>query len=50
MRGVQCYELFGGIALKNHAFSFFIGDENGLIKIDYYYSPMHNRFFYMLSH
>ena len=20
---VQCYELFGGIALKNHAFSFF---------------------------
>ena len=20
--GVQCYELFGGIALKNHAFSF----------------------------
>ena len=24
MKGVQCYELFGGIALKNHAFSFFI--------------------------
>ena len=23
MKGVQCYELFGGIALKNHAFSFF---------------------------
>ena len=23
MNGVQCYELFGGIALKNHAFSFF---------------------------
>ena len=22
MKGVQCYELFGGIALKNHAFSF----------------------------
>ena len=22
MNGVQCYELFGGIALKNHAFSF----------------------------
>ena len=22
MRDVQCYELFGGIALKNHAFSF----------------------------
>ena len=24
MKGVQCYELFGGISLKNHAFSFFI--------------------------
>ena len=23
MKGVQCYELFGGIALKNHTFSFF---------------------------
>ena len=23
MKGVQCYELFGGIALKNYAFSFF---------------------------
>ena len=23
MKGVQCYELFGGIALKNNAFSFF---------------------------
>ena len=22
MKGVQCYELFGGMALKNHAFSF----------------------------
>ena len=22
MKGVQCYELFGGIALKSHAFSF----------------------------
>ena len=22
MKGVQCYELFGGIALNNHAFSF----------------------------
>ena len=22
MKGVQCYELFGGIALKNHAFSY----------------------------
>ena len=24
MKNVQCYELFGGIALKNHAFSFSI--------------------------
>ena len=24
MKGVQCYELFGGIALKNHTFSFSI--------------------------
>ena len=24
MKDVQCYELFGGIALKNHAFSFFM--------------------------
>ena len=23
MKDVQCYELFGGIARKNHAFSFF---------------------------
>ena len=23
MKDVQCYELFGGIALKNHAFLFF---------------------------
>ena len=22
VKGVQCYELFGGIALKNHTFSF----------------------------
>ena len=27
MKDVQCYELFGGIALKNHAFSFFIFKE-----------------------
>ena len=24
MKGVQCYELFGGIALKNHAFSIYV--------------------------
>ena len=28
MKGVQCYELFGGIALKNHAFSFFFSLHN----------------------
>ena len=28
MKGVQCYELFGGIALKNHAFSFFFQECN----------------------
>ena len=28
MNGVQCYELFGGIALKNHTFSFLVGDMN----------------------
>ena len=26
MKDVQCYELFGGIALKNHAFSIYIND------------------------
>ena len=25
MKGDQCYELFGGIALKNHAFFIFTG-------------------------
>ena len=30
MKGVQCYELFGGIALKNHAFSFHFIEENVL--------------------
>ena len=29
MKDVQCYELFGGIALKNHAFSFFFHIANG---------------------
>ena len=24
VKDVQCYELFGGIALKNHVFSFFL--------------------------
>ena len=26
MKDVQCYELFGGIALKNHAFSSYVAD------------------------
>ena len=30
VKGVQCYELFGGIALKNHTFSFFFTDAGGL--------------------
>ena len=30
MKDVQCYELFGGIALKDHAFSFSILDSFGL--------------------
>ena len=31
MKGVQCYELFGGIALKNHAFFlFFYADDKSL--------------------
>ena len=28
MKDVQCYELFGGIALKNHAFSFHFSFSN----------------------
>ena len=27
MKDIQCYELFVGIALKNHAFSFFMPTE-----------------------
>ena len=29
MKDVQCYELFGGIALKNHAFSYFFFISSG---------------------
>ena len=28
VKGVQCYELFGGIALKIHTFSFFFYEWN----------------------
>ena len=31
MKGVQCYELFGGIALKNHTFSFFIFNGTAMV-------------------
>ena len=27
MKGVQCYELFGGIALKNHTFHFQLAND-----------------------
>ena len=36
MKGVQCYELFGGIALKNHAFSFFFISSNLLSVLHLY--------------
>ena len=32
MKGVQCYELFGGIALKIHTFSFSCNKKNNLYK------------------
>ena len=31
MKDVQCYELFGGIALKDHAFSFSINDGRSML-------------------
>ena len=34
MKGVQCYELFGGIALKNHTFSFSFSIMNIMIAIE----------------
>ena len=39
MKGVQCYELFGGIALKNHAYFYIcviIFQQTGRIFIRYY--------------
>ena len=35
VKGVQCYELFGGIALKIHTFSFHFHYERILLKIVY---------------
>ena len=32
MKGLQCYEIFGGIALKNHAFSFSYEHSMGDVK------------------
>ena len=37
MKGVQCYELFGGIALKNNAFLFSIDEST--IKLDNWTPP-----------
>ena len=36
MKDIQCYELFGGIALKNHAFSFvhFFQRRAGMVSLD----------------
>ena len=31
MKGVQCYELFGGIALKIHTFSFFFHYDRNVV-------------------
>ena len=33
MKRVQCYELFGGIAHKNHTFSFFFNHDNFIIEV-----------------
>ena len=35
MKDVQCYELFGGIALKNHAFSFHLYVPYMVVKISH---------------
>ena len=32
MKGVQCYELFGGIALKNHIFHFRFSTTRFIVK------------------
>ena len=43
MKGVQCYELFGGIALKNHTFSFFISVNEELKTICSFLSVLFSR-------
>ena len=40
MKGVQCYELFGGIALKIHAFSFFIFNWSSGYNVDFGYKKV----------
>ena len=40
MNGVQCYELFGGIAFKNHTFSFFIFFQCVIMVISVYLTNM----------
>ena len=38
MKGDQCYELFGGIAFKNHAFSFsFFNEAYHIAKLSVYF-------------
>ena len=49
MKGVQCYELFGGIALKNHTFSFFFSichTQDGLTYLQYCSSDNHINVFF----
>ena len=36
MKGVQCYELFGGIALKNHAFSLLMSERRSTTRKSHY--------------
>ena len=50
MKGVQCYELFGGIALKIHTFSFFfhfqIQSHSSNTRFISYLKPLANRLAY----
>ena len=42
MKDVQCYELFGGVALKNHEFLFFSFDlQKSMVKNKHYLSKQH---------
>ena len=50
MKGVQCYELFGGIALKNHAFSFSLSAKIPTHLYDHNYYNAHNMFLAPFEH